>query len=283
MILDGKKASEFYIDEIKSKIEEENLNLKMSIILVGDNPASQVYVKYKIKAAERAGIEPILYKYDVNVSETELLYKIEDLNKSDVTGIIVQLPLPIHINENKIIETISPKKDIDGFHPLNFGKMSLGQMSLRPATPYGICKLMQYYNIQTKGKHIVVIGRSNIVGKPISVMLGNEFDIGKGTVTSCQIHTPKELLKQLCLNADIIIVAVGRRNILTSDMVKDGAIVIDVGINRTEEGKLVGDVDYENVSKKTSMITPVPGGVGPMTIAGLIINTYIASKEIKIN
>ena len=279
MILDGKKTSEYYINWVKSIVEEDKLNLSMVVILIGENPASQVYVKYKLKAAKKAGIKTNLIKLNNSTSEEYLLNLIDRLNRSDYTGMIVQLPLPDHINENKVIEKISPKKDIDGFHPLNFGKMSLGQKALRPATPYGICKLIQYYNIDTTGKHIVVIGRSNIVGKPISIMLGNEFKVGKGTITSCQIHTPKDLLKKQCLNADIIIVAVGKENILTEDMVKEGAIVIDVGINRNKEGKLVGDVDFENVSKKCSMITPVPGGVGPMTIAGLIINTYIASKK----
>lgn len=278
-ILDGKKTSELLISQIKDKILEENLDITMSIILVGNNPASETYVKYKIKAADKAGIKTNLIKFDSDISEEIILNKIQELNNSDTTGIIVQLPLPPHINDNKIIESILPEKDIDGFHPINFGRMALGKKALRPATPYGICKLLQHYKIETKGKHIVIIGRSNIVGKPLAVMLGNEFDIGKGTVTSCQIHTPKELLKQQCLNADIIIVAVGKMNILTEDMVKENAIVIDVGINRNSEGKIVGDVDFENVSKKCSYITPVPGGVGPMTIAGLIINTYIAAKK----
>jgi methylenetetrahydrofolate dehydrogenase (NADP+)/methenyltetrahydrofolate cyclohydrolase len=278
-ILDGKKTSELLISQIKDKISEENLDITMAIVLVGNNPASETYVKYKIKAADKAGIKTNLIKFDSDISEEIILNKIHELNNSDTTGIIVQLPLPPHINDNKIIESILPEKDIDGFHPINFGRMALGKKALRPATPYGICKLLQHYKIETKGKHIVIIGRSNIVGKPLAVMLGNEFDIGKGTVTSCQIHTPKELLKQQCLNADIIIVAVGKEKILTQDMVKENTIVIDVGINRNSEGKIVGDVDFENVSKKCSYITPVPGGVGPMTIAGLIINTYIAAKK----
>jgi methylenetetrahydrofolate dehydrogenase (NADP+)/methenyltetrahydrofolate cyclohydrolase len=249
----------------------------MAIILVGNNPASESYVKSKIKACESAGITHKLIRFEENVTNFELLEEVKRLNKSNVDGFIVQLPLPSHIKTESIINEISAYKDIDGFHPINFGKMCLGQKSMRPATAYGILKLIQFYEIETKGKHVVVIGRSNIVGKPVAIMLGNDFEIGRSTVTSCDINTPVELLRQETLRADIIIVAVGKPNLLTSDMIKEGAIIIDVGINRVDD-RIVGDVHFESVSEKASMITPVPGGVGPMTIAGLILNTYEAWK-----
>jgi methylenetetrahydrofolate dehydrogenase (NADP+)/methenyltetrahydrofolate cyclohydrolase len=231
-----------------------------------------------MKASNDANIDSKLIRFDDSISNDNLLTEIKLLNESHLDGFIIQLPLPDHIHTDRIINDISAHKDIDGFHPLNFGKMAIGQKSMRPATPYGILKLIEYYQIETKGKHVVVIGRSNLVGKPISIMLGNNFNIGRATVTSCDINTPRELLLEEVKRADIVIVAVGKRNILTSDMIKDGVIVIDAGINRDEKGKLVGDVDFENVSKKASWITPVPGGVGPMTIAGLILNTYESWK-----
>ena len=251
----------------------------MAIVLVGNNPASESYVKCKLKACYKAGINHNLIRFDESMSAFDLLTEVKNLNKSSYDGFIVQLPLPDHIKPDPIINEISAYKDIDGFHPLNFGKMALGQKAMRPATAYGILKLLEYYQIETKGKHVVVIGRSNIVGKPISIMLGNDFEIGRATVTSCDINTPKELLDEETRRADIVIVAVGKRNILTADMIKEGTVVIDVGINRDEDGKLVGDVDFENVSKKAGWITPVPGGVGPMTVAGLILNTYESWKS----
>ena len=236
-------------------------------------------MKNKVKACKRCGVRSVLIKLKTDVTKKEVIKLINALNTDDnFDGLIVQLPLPKHLNSQQIIHTISPEKDIDGFHPHNFGKMSLGIETFRPATPYGITKLLQYYNIETKGKHCVVIGRSNIVGKPISIMLGNDFSIGNCTVTLTHIETPRELLVNQCKLADIIIVAVGKEKFLTEDMVKEGAIVIDVGINRSLEGKIVGDVDFENVSKKCSWITPVPGGVGPMTIAALMINTLKSCK-----
>jgi methylenetetrahydrofolate dehydrogenase (NADP+)/methenyltetrahydrofolate cyclohydrolase len=283
-ILDGKIASKELINEVKNNVQ--NIIVKsltplnppsMAIILVGNNPASESYVKSKIKACESAGITHKLIRFEENVTNFELLEEVKRLNKSNVDGFIVQLPLPSHIKTESIINEISAYKDIDGFHPINFGKMCLGQKSMRPATAYGILKLIQFYEIETKGKHVVVIGRSNIVGKPVAIMLGNDFEIGRSTVTSCDINTPVELLRQETLRADIIIVAVGKPNLLTSDMIKEGAIIIDVGINRVDD-KIVGDVHFESVSEKASMITPVPGGVGPMTIAGLILNTYEAWK-----
>ena len=288
MILDGKMVSNEILKDIKNKIdfhiENKHSGYKLSrpsigIVMVGNNPASEIYVKNKIKACEKAGISHRLFHFGEDMTSHEVYNQIKSLNKSSLTGFIVQLPLPNHIQTESILDAIDPDKDIDGFHPLNFGKMSLGKKSMRPATPYGILKLLQHYQIETKGKKVVVVGRSNIVGKPISIMLGNDFDIGRATVTSCDINTPKTLLKSECKKADIIVVAVGKPNLITSDMVKDGAIIIDVGINRLEDGSLVGDVDFENVSKKASWITPVPGGVGPMTIAGLLLNTYRAWKE----
>jgi len=288
MILDGKAVSEKILSDLKLKIEEQRQSNHLgytiakpsiAIVIVGSNPASETYVKAKIKACEKAGIDSKLIRFDEDISNFDLQQEIFQLNKSHFDGFIVQLPLPAHIKEEPIIGSIDPEKDIDGFHPLNFGKMAIGQKSMRPATPYGILKLIQHYNLETKGKHVVVIGRSNLVGKPISIMLGNDFGIGRSTVTSCDINTPRELLITQTKMADIIIVAVGKTNILTEDMIKEGVVVIDVGINRNEEGKLVGDVDFENVSKKAGWITPVPGGVGPMTVAGLILNTYESWKS----
>jgi methylenetetrahydrofolate dehydrogenase (NADP+)/methenyltetrahydrofolate cyclohydrolase len=250
----------------------------MAIVLVGNNPASESYVKGKLKACDKAGINHTLIRFDESITAFDLLEEVKKLNKSSYDGFIVQLPLPPHIKPDAIINEISAYKDIDGFHPLNFGKMALGQKSMRPATAYGILKLIEYYNIDTKGKHVVVIGRSNIVGKPISIMLGNDFNVGRATVTSCDINTPKSLLIEECQKADIVIVAVGKPCLVTSDMVKEGVVMIDVGINKLESGKLVGDCDFEEISKKASWITPVPGGVGPMTISGLILNTYEAWK-----
>jgi methylenetetrahydrofolate dehydrogenase (NADP+)/methenyltetrahydrofolate cyclohydrolase len=281
-ILDGKGVSNIILsklkDDINNHIERGMSRPSMAILLVGNNPASESYVKGKLKACEKAGINAELFRYDTSISSYELLQEVKKFNKSKFDGFIVQFPLPEHIDKNSIINEISAYKDIDGFHPLNFGRMALGQKSMRPATPYGITKLIEHYGIETKGKHVVVIGRSNIVGKPISIMLGNDFNVGRATVTSCDINTPKTLLIEETKKADIVIVAVGKPNLLTEDMIKEGAVVIDVGINRLDSGKLVGDCDFENVSKKASWITPVPGGVGPMTIAGLILNTYEAWK-----
>ena len=285
-ILDGKYVSGKILKNIKEEIEVEQLqythgklnNPSIAIVMVGSNAASETYVKFKLTACEKAGIKADLLRYDDDIKEHELLREIKQLNRSTYDGFIVQLPLPDAINDEKVINSINPDKDIDGFTPTNFGKMALGlkktktDFYMRPATPYGVLKLLQHYHIKTRGKHVVVIGRSNIVGKPIALMLGNDFMIGRATVTSCDINTSKKLLKEETLRADIIIVAVGKPNILTDDMVKEGVIVIDVGINRVN-GKIVGDVDFKNVSKKASMITPVPGGVGPMTIAALILNT----------
>ncbi len=288
-LLDGKIVSNEILSDIKNKIEDyieisksrlgyQISKPSMAIVLVGNNPASESYVKGKLKACEKAGINHNLIRFPETISAFELLEEVKRLNKSSYDGFIVQLPLPAHIKSDAIINEISAYKDIDGFHPLNFGKMALGQKSMRPATAYGILKLIEHYNIETKGKHIVVIGRSNIVGKPISIMLGNDFNVGRATVTSCDINTPKSLLNEECQKADIVIVAVGKPGLITADMIKEGVVVIDVGINKLDSGKLVGDCDFEEISKKASWITPVPGGVGPMTISGLILNTYEAWK-----
>ncbi len=288
-ILDGKLVSEKLLSEVCSKIEHhisESTNKlgyqiskpSMAIVLVGNNPASESYVKGKLKACEKAGINHSLIRFDESITAFELLEEVKKLNKSHYDGFIVQLPLPSHIKPDAIINEISAYKDIDGFHPLNFGKMALGQKSMRPATAYGILKLIEHYQIDTKGKHIVVVGRSNIVGKPISIMLGNDFNVGRATVTSCDINTPKELLIEETRKADIVIVAVGKPCLVTADMIKEGSVVIDVGINKLDSGKLVGDCDFGAIAEKASWVTPVPGGVGPMTISGLILNTYEAWK-----
>ena len=288
-ILDGKLVSNQILSDVKDKIEghieasEPRLGYQiakpsMAIVLVGNNPASESYVKGKLKACEKAGINHNLIRFNEDITAFELLEEVKRLNKSSYDGFIVQLPLPAHIKPDPIINEISAYKDIDGFHPLNFGKMALGQKSMRPATAYGILKLLEWYQIETKGKHVVVIGRSNIVGKPISIMLGNDFSIGRSTVTSCDINTPKSLLIEECQKADIVIVAVGKPCLVTADMIKEGAVVIDVGINKLDSGKLVGDCDFGAIAEKASWVTPVPGGVGPMTITGLILNTYEAWK-----
>lgn len=287
-ILDGKSISESIIESVGLEIQHItsihnhvwDRNPILEIIMVGNNPASETYVKNKIKACRKAGIETKISRYSETITTEKLISDIRGKNVSDIDGLIVQLPLPSHLEVNSIINSIDEKKDVDGFHPTNFGKMALGLPSLKPATPYGILKLIKGSKIDTKGKHVVVVGRSNIVGKPISIMLGNDFEIGRATVTSCDINTPPELLKDELIRADIIIIAVGKEGFLKGDMVKDGAVVIDVGINKTHEGKIVGDVDWESVYPKVSKITPVPGGVGPMTIAALIINTMNSWKGI---
>lgn len=283
-ILDGKSSSDFILSDVHDEIithlnnhEGEIKIPKLSVILVGNNNASNVYVRNKTKACDKAGIEHNILKYDETITTEELVKEIHILNNSDIDGFIVQLPLPSHINTEEVISAIDPNKDVDGFHPINFGKMALGQNSMKPATPYGILKLIKHYKIETKGKHVVIVGRSNIVGKPLSIMMGNDFEVGRSTVTSCDINTPKSLLVDELKRADIIVIAIGVPNFLNSDMIKEGAIIIDVGINRVGD-KIVGDVDFNSVIDKCSMITPVPGGVGPMTISALIINTLNAWK-----
>lgn len=283
-LLDGKVCAESLVAEISSKVAGYvNSGLRkphMTVILVGEHAPSESYVKSKIKSCNSAGFESELLRFPETVTEQELLSKIAIINADPATdGVIVQLPLPKHINPQHVINAISPDKDIDGFHPTNFGRMTLGQKAFRPATAYGICKLLQFYEIPVKAKHCVVIGRSNIVGKPISIMLSNDFEIGNATVTLTHIETPRQLLLDETRRADIIVVAVGIPGFVTEDMVKDGVVMIDVGINRLENGKIVGDVDFEAVSRKCSWITPVPGGVGRMTVAALMINTLMAYQN----
>jgi methylenetetrahydrofolate dehydrogenase (NADP+)/methenyltetrahydrofolate cyclohydrolase len=283
-LLDGKICAASLIEDISRKVAGYvGSGLRkphMTVILVGEHAPSESYVKSKIKSCRSAGFESALLRFPETITEKELLSKIFQINLDPSTdGLIVQLPLPGQINPQHIINAIDPEKDIDGFHPTNFGRMTLGQKAFRPATAYGICKLLQFYAIPVKGKHCVVIGRSNIVGKPISIMLSNDFEIGNATVTLTHIETPRELLLDETRRADIIVVAVGIPGFVTEDMVRDGVVMIDVGINRLETGNIVGDVDFENVSKKCSWITPVPGGVGRMTVAALMINTLMAYQN----
>jgi methylenetetrahydrofolate dehydrogenase (NADP+)/methenyltetrahydrofolate cyclohydrolase len=250
-------------------------------ILIGNNGASETYVASKIKNCQEIGFESSLIRYDENITENKLLEKIVELNNDEnVDGILVQLPLPKHIDEQKLINAISPEKDVDGFHPINLGKLVQGSPAFISATPYGIILLMQYYNIEAKGRHAVVIGRSNIVGRPISILLSSNQSYGNATVTLCHSRTPN--LKELSLQADIIVAALGKPGFVTADMVKEGAVVIDVGITRVEDAtakkgfRIKGDVSFDEVAPKTSYITPVPGGVGLMTIAALLKNTMKA-------
>ncbi|MDR2266697.1 MAG: bifunctional methylenetetrahydrofolate dehydrogenase/methenyltetrahydrofolate cyclohydrolase FolD [Christensenellaceae bacterium] len=276
-LLDGKYWSNAILDEIKSELADIkgkiSPDIGLAVIVVGDDPASKVYVKNKISACEKVGITSKLYTFPTEYTQTELISLIQKLNKdSNTAGILVQLPLPKQISEKAILETISPQKDVDGFSPYQVGLLSIGEKSLVPCTPKGIMVLLKKYNIPICGAHAVVIGRSNIVGKPISNLLIQE----NATVTIC--HTKTRNLTDITLTADIIIVATGKPKLLTADMVKDGSIVVDVGINRIN-GKLQGDVDFEAVKDKCSYITPVPGGVGPMTIAMLMSNTLEAYKR----
>lgn len=277
-LLDGKALSEELIDSVKD--EAAKWKPKLAVILVGENPASLTYIKNKRKACERAGIEYEELRFPITIAQEQLLEEIKKVNEdSAINGLIVQLPLPDHIQVPLVIRAIDPKKDVDGFHAYNLGKMFLSPEfeDLPPATPSGIIKLLDHYDIPIRGQEAVVIGHSNIVGKPISIMMLNR----NATVTTCHIHT-KDLASHT-KRADILVVAVGKAGLITADMVKKNVVVVDVGMNRTEDGKLCGDVDFENVSKKASHITPVPGGVGPMTVAALIINTVHATKRQKSN
>ena len=246
----------------------------LAVVLVGDNPASQVYVRNKVKACEDAGLHSVLEKYDAALSEVDLLARVEALNNDPaIHGILVQLPLPAHIDAQKVIEAISPAKDVDGFHIASAGALMTGMPGFWPCTPYGCMKMLESIGFDLRGKHAVVIGRSNIVGKPMALMLLAK----NATVTVCHSATPD--LKAHTLLADVVVAAVGKRNVLTADMVKPGAVVLDVGMNRNDEGKLCGDVDFEGVKEVASHITPVPGGVGPMTITMLLVNTLEAAER----
>lgn len=287
-LIDGKALAE----TIKSEIAEEVRQIKaqggkiphLAAVLVGDDPASAAYVRNKVRSCEQCGFQSTLIRREADISEEALLGIINDLNQDEsIDGFIVQLPLPKHINEEDVTLAIRPAKDVDGFHPINFGRMAQGLSAYLPATPFGILQMLERYDIETSGKHCVVVGRSNIVGTPMSVLLSRKAKVGNCTVTLT--HSRTRDLPAETRRADIIIAAIGRANFITADMVKEGAVVIDVGINRIDDAsrkrgyRLVGDVDFEAVAPKCSYITPVPGGVGPMTVTSLLINTLKASRK----
>ncbi len=287
-IIDGKGLANTIKDEIREEVErikERGGKIPhLAAVLVGENPASQSYVRNKVRSCEQCGFQSTLIRKPAIITQPQLLAVIDELNKDEeIDGFIVQLPLPDHIDEELVTLAIDPKKDVDGFHPVNFGRMALGLPSYLPATPNGILEMLKRYNIETSGKHCVVVGRSNIVGKPMSILLAGKGYPGNCTVTLT--HSRTKDLKAETLRADIIIMALGKANFLTADMVKEGAVVIDVGINRVDDVtakrgyRLKGDVDYDAVAAKASYITPVPGGVGPMTVASLLMNTLRASKK----
>lgn len=276
-IIDGKKISQEIKDEVKEKVEQlskKGIQPCLAVILVGDDPASQVYVRNKKRACEYCGIKSLNYELPEETTEKELLALVDELNNSkECTGILVQLPLPKHIDENKVLLKIKPEKDVDGFHPYNVGLLSIGKADLKACTPAGCIELIKRSGVDITRKNCVVVGRSNIVGKPVGMLLLSE----NGTVTTC--HSKTKNMSEICKSADILVVAIGKEKFIKADMVKEGAVVIDVGINRMENGKLCGDVDFAEVEKKASLITPVPGGVGPMTIAMLMNNCLIACKK----
>lgn len=288
LLLDGKKLA----DELKTEIAQEVEQLKakggktphLAAILVGNDGGSLTYVGHKVKSCEQVGFRSTLLHLDDSITEEFLLGEVKKLNEDkDIDGFIVQLPLPKHINPDKVIMAIDPKKDVDGFHPVNVGKVTLGLPAYVSATPLGITKILERYNIETAGKHCVVIGRSNIVGRPMSILMSGQSKTGNATVTVC--HSKTKNLKEITLQGDIIIAALGKPEFLTGDMVKEGAVVIDVGTTRvadttTKSGwRLKGDVKFSEVSPKCSAITPVPGGVGPMTVVSLLLNTLKAAKN----
>jgi len=292
ILIDGKKVG----NEIKAELAEKILPLKeagkkvpgLVTILVGEDPASQVYVNMKSKACIKIGMLSKIEKLSAETTEEELLALVESYNRNpDFHGILVQLPLPKHISEDKVIETISPEKDVDGFHPISTGNMVIGKDTYLPCTPFGVVELLKRYNIETKGKHVVVVGRSNIVGKPVANMMLQKKEGANAIVTV--VHSAAKDISYFTKQADILIAAMGVPEFIKADMVKDGVVVIDVGTNRVEDPsmekgyRLTGDVDFENVSKKASYITPVPGGVGPMTITMLLYNTYEAFLKIEKN
>ena len=286
-IIDGKKVSNEVLDEIKLAVQNrKKLNLKiphLAAVLVGDDGPSQTYVNSKIRACERVGFESSLFQFDKSITENELISEIEKINvNDDIDGFIVQLPLPKGINQENILNKVLPKKDVDGFNPINYGKMALGIETFLPATPAGIIELIKRYSIDLKGKKCLVIGRSQIVGRPISILLSQNKIFGNATVTVA--HSRSNNLKEICLDSDMIISAIGIPEFIKEDMIRPGSIIIDVGICRVKDDKslkgyrIVGDVDFESVYDKVSLITPVPGGVGPMTISMLLKNTLRASS-----
>ncbi len=276
-LIDGNALSRQLRTQVSERVaalKAKGLTPGLAVILVGDNPASQVYVRNKVKACEDTGMHSVLERHDASMTEAELLARVEALNNDPtIHGILVQLPLPAHIDAHQVIEAISPAKDVDGFHVASAGALMVGQPGFWPCTPYGCMKMLESIGYDLRGKHAVVIGRSNIVGKPMAIMLLQQ----DATVTVCHSRTPD--LKAQTLQADVIVAAVGRRNVLTADMVKPGAVVIDVGMNRNEEGKLCGDVDFDGVKEVAGWITPVPGGVGPMTITMLMVNTLESAER----
>lgn len=287
-IIDGKGLSETIKKEIAAKVNEirsKGGNIPhLAAVLVGEDPASQAYVRNKVRSCEQVGFESTLIRKDTSITEEELLEIVEDLNNNeDIDGFIVQLPLPDHINEEKVTLAIDHRKDVDGFHPVNFGRMAQGMSAYIPATPLGILTMLDRYHIETSGKKVVVVGRSNIVGTPISILLSRKAKIGNATVTLTHSRT-KDIASEI-LAADIIIAAIGVPGFISNDMVKEGAVIIDVGINRVDDDtrkrgyRLVGDADFDAVSDRCSFITPVPGGVGPMTVASLLLNTLSASQK----
>lgn len=288
ILLDGKKTSDFFKEQIAGEVasikQEGKRSPHLAAVLVGNDGASATYVKNKIKACEKVGFKSSLFQYDNKVSERTILEKIESINNDDETdGLIVQLPLPAHISPRKVTETILPSKDVDGFHPVNLGRLAQNLPGFIAATPKGILQLLEYYKIETAGKHCVVVGRSNIVGLPMSLLMMRNSYPGNCTVTVC--HSRTKNISDLTKQADILVAALGNPGFIKKEMVKEGAVVIDVGITPVENSKsktgfsLKGDVDFENVSPVCSYITPVPGGVGPMTIIGLLQNTLIAAKK----
>ena len=287
-ILDGKKIAAVIKEEIRQEVDSIKLQKKrvphLAAILVGNNTASKTYINNKIKSCKEVGFKSTLFHLPQDITENELIAQINNLNNDNsVDGFIVQLPLPKHIDEEHVLLNIAPEKDVDGFHPINLGKMMIGLPAFISATPKGIVEILKRYNIETKGKHCVVVGRSNIVGTPISILLGKKTETGNATVTLCHSHTKN--LKAFTLQADIIIAATGKPNLITEDMVKNDVVIIDVGINRIDDDSergyhLEGDVDFKNVSKKCSYITPVPGGVGLMTVASLLQNTLAAYQSL---
>ncbi len=276
-LIDGNQLSKQLRADVAARaqaLKAQGVTPGLAVVLVGDNPASQVYVRNKVKACEDSGLHSVLEKYDADMSEAALLARVEALNQDPaIHGILVQLPLPAHIDAQKVIEAISPAKDVDGFHIASAGALMTGMPGFWPCTPYGCMKMLESIGYDLKGKHAVVIGRSNIVGKPMALMLLQQ----DATVTIC--HSRTKDLKAQTLQADVIVAAVGKRNVLTADMVKPGAVVLDVGMNRNEQGKLCGDVDFEGVKEVAGYITPVPGGVGPMTITMLLVNTLEAAER----
>lgn len=275
-LIDGKLVSAAVKNRVKDEVAalaEQGISVGLAVILVGEDPASKIYVANKKKACEDLGIKSYEYVLPADTTEEELLTLVKTLNEEkNINGILCQLPLPKGLDDQTVINTISPEKDVDAFHPSNVGKIMIGDYDFVPCTPAGVMEMLSYYNISPEGKECVVIGRSNIVGKPMSMLLLHK----NGTVTTCHSRTTN--LKEVCRRADILVAAVGRANFVTADMVKEGAVVIDVGMNRAD-GKLCGDVDFEAVKEKASYITPVPGGVGPMTIAMLMQNTLTAAKK----